>query len=89
MVAAIAAATAVFIVLESPFPIVQSTFAQDGGTFTADNCTGEIGNNADCRQQGCQMGSGNTQTNTFNEGDMNTTDNCQMGSGNTQTNTFD
>ena len=95
MVAAIAAGAAAFIVLGSVFPIVQSTFAQDRETNTVDNCTGEVGNNADCRQQGCQIGgSGNTQTNTFKDGDMNTadtntTDTCQVGSGNTQTNTFD
>jgi hypothetical protein len=74
MVAAIAAGAAAFIVLGSAFPIVQSTFAQDGDTNTADTCTGEVGNNADCRQQGCQLGSGNTQTNTFKDGDMNTAD---------------
>jgi hypothetical protein len=96
MVAAIAAGAAAFIVLGSAFPMVQSTFAQDGDTNTAaDTCTGEVGNNADCRKQGCQLGgSGNTQTNTFKDGDMNTadtntTDTCQLGSGNTQTNTFD
>jgi hypothetical protein len=95
LMAAAIAATAAFIVLGSAFPIVQSTFGQDGDTNTADTCTGEVGNNADCRQQGCQIGgSGNTQTNTFKDGDMNTadtntTDTCQVGSGNTQTNTFD
>jgi hypothetical protein len=84
---------AALVALGSAFPIVQSTFAQDGDTNTIDTCTGEVGNNADCRQQGCQLGSGNTQTNTFKDGDTNTitntTDNCQKGSGNTETNIFD
>jgi len=103
MVAAIAAAIAA---LGSAFPLVQSTFAQDGDTNTAaDTCTGEVGNNADCKAQGCQIGSGNTQTNTFKDGDTNTAadtctdevgnnadcrqEGCQIGSGKTETNTFD
>ena len=73
-------AAAEFVALGSAFPIVQSTFAQDGDTNIVDTCTGEVGNNADCRTQGCQIGSGNTQNNfTFKDGDTsttNTTDTC-------------
>jgi hypothetical protein len=83
-----AAATAAIVALGSAFPIVQSTFAQDGDTNTVDTCTGQVGNNADCRLQGCQIGSGNTQGDlTFKDGDTsttNTTEGCQKGSGNTQ-----
>ena len=81
-------AAAAIVALGSAFPIVQSTFAQDGDTNIIDNCTGEVGNNADCRNQGCQVGSGNTQGDiTFKDGDTsttNTTEECQVGSGNTQ-----
>ena len=83
------AAAVVIVALGSEFPIVHSTFAQDGDTNIINNCTGEAENNADCRQQGCQIGSGNTQKDfTFKDGDTsttNTTEECQKGSGNTQT----
>jgi hypothetical protein len=85
---AAAATAAAIVALGSAFPIVQSTFAQDGDTNTVDTCTGQVGNNADCRLQGCQIGSGNTQGDlTFKDGDTsttNTTEGCQKGSGNTQ-----
>ena len=82
-------AAAAIVALGSAFPIVHSTFAQDGDTNIIDTCTGEVENNADCRHQGCQIGSGNTQKDfTFKDGDTsitNTTEECQKGSGNTQT----
>ena len=34
-------------------------------TNTANSCSGDVGNDNDCRQQGSQQGDRNTQDNTF------------------------
>jgi len=68
VVAAIAAAIAA---LGSAFPLVGTASASifdinEGDTNTgANTCTGELGNNADCRAQGFQVGRENEQTNNF------------------------
>ena len=61
-----AMAVAAIAALGSAFPMVGNAFAQFSiGGFEANSCSGDVGNNNDCRQQGFQGGRDNTQDNTI------------------------
>jgi hypothetical protein len=72
---AAAIAVAAITALGSAFPMVGTAFASifpipisPGDENTANSCSGELGNNNDCRQQGFQLGGeDNEQNNDFRE----------------------
>jgi hypothetical protein len=66
---AAAIAVAAITALGSAFPMVGTASASIlGDENTVNSCSGDLGNNNDCRQQGFQVGGeDNEQTNDFRE----------------------